>query len=685
MGWIDWMKRALAFPPARPAFDESAHAFGVGDSWSGVTVTEEGAMNLSTVYACVRVVSDAMAALPLILYTVSDKGKKRASTHPTYPVLKEQPNAWMTSFEYRNAKFLHLLLWGNHYSEIEHDPESGQVTGLFPIPPKRVRKYMEGGRLWYEVTVEGLPNVKIPDYRMHHVKGIGVTGFVGLSPVKLAAQSLGLTSAAEEYGSRFFGMGGRPSGVLKHPGQLTDEAYARLQESWGTTGLSQSHKVKILEEGMGFDVIGVPPEEAQFLQTRQFQTAEVARWFRVPPTLIGDLANATYSNSEQQSLDFVKYCLRPWASNDEQALRRDVLIGADKQRYDVEYLFDDLLRGDTLSRAQAYQIRMSYGGLTINEQRRAENLSQVPNGDDLFMPLNLGKVMPDGSLLAPVSAEPPAPEPAQIEEGAPTEAAQLEGRRLLVDFEQRALEGVEQRAMVADAYMEPMAEVMGRTVRKETRDIRKQMASYANFGADFEAFFVWLREYEAELAPFMRKSLGPVLNTMMLAVVDAASREIGKPSVGLTEAYRAWVQGYLERYGGEYGSESYAQLRALVEDAVLAGDEPAAAVETRLTEWDDKRPAKEAHAESVNFSNAGAIAVWEGYRVERVRWRTNAGACPMCARMHDKVVGIRETFVNAGDEVHGAEGEKMTVSKARRHPPLHNGCTCGVSAEVSNE
>jgi HK97 family phage portal protein len=672
--------RAFVAPPVRPADDEAAARFGaVSDSWTGIAVTPTGALNISAVYASVRAVADAMASLPLVMYERQGRNKVRAEGHPTYAVLKEQANRWMTAYEYRQVKYAHLLLWGNHFAEIEHD-SNGRVIGLFPLRPDRVQMHIVEGDPVYEVIVPGLPNVMLPRWRVHHVKGLGTSGWLGYSPIALGANAMGLALAAEEYGGRFFGSGGRPSGVLKHPGQLGDEAYERLRESWNAAGLTHAHKTKILEEGMEYETIGVPPEEAQFLQTRQFQLTEVARWFRVPPVLIGDLVRATYTNAEQQMIDFVQNCLRPWASNDEQALHRDVLIGGDKQRFDIEYLFADLLRGDTAARYAAYQIAVTHGISTINEARAAENLPPVANGDELYMPLQVGRVLADGGIEAPTQAEEPG-NGEQMAVERPEEPDTFVQRILETTRERRALDGLNQRAMVAQAYIEPLLEVLGRTVRKEVRDIRKELGKIA-IGGSIEDFFAWLKEYERELAPYMRRSLGPVLRTMMLQVAGIASAEVGQPSPGLTEALQAWVDGYTERYGAEYGDESYNQLRALYAATLEDGGAAEEALGQRLTEWEEKRPGKEARSESVNFASAAAIAVWEGYRVERIRVRANAGACGFCRRLDGRVVGIRESIIRKGDELEGDDGARMTISRDRKHPPFHGECSCGITAEV---
>jgi len=666
MGLADWLKRAFA--PVRPSDPASLGAFGIAAPVAGLpVVTESSALNIATVYACARAISDAMAAMPLILYRSDGKTKTRANQHPAYAVLKEQANPLMTAFEYRQTKYLHLCLWGNHYAEKVFD-DRGRVVALYPIPPSRVTVRYEGGELLYDVLMANGQSVRFQAWKIHHVKGMSNDGFVGMSPIRLAANSLGFTQAADEYGAQFFASGGRPKAILKASTELTPEAIQRLETAWGR---DSGNKTRILEQGWSYESIGINPNDAQFLETRAFQRNEIARWFRVPPAIIGDLEHATYANAEQQALDFVTNCLRPWASNDEQALRRDVLTGSDRQTYDVEYLFDDLLRGDTATRFESYRTAINNGIMSPNEARAKENLPPIEYGDNYYMPLQTGRIGEDGALLAPVSAGEMRALPAPVVEG--------EYRVVpSVGQEQRTDRAIEQRARVADGYADAIAEVLGRTVKKEARDIRKQIDMLHR--GDVEGFLTWLRSYVEELSPFIVRSLTPVLRTLMLAVVGSVAQELDKDDTGLTDAFRAWVDGYALRYGQEYGDESYAQLRALIEEMASIGGDIPEAVETRLTEWDERRAEKEARSESVNVVGAMAIAAYQAYNVQRITWRANAGACPICRQMDGRTVQITESFARKGDELAAEGQDTITVSRDRKHPPLHGGCTCGIGA-----
>ena len=288
---------------------------------------------MTAVYSCVRILSEAIASLPLHLYRYTEcGGKEKATDSPLYFLLHDEPNLEMTSFVFRETLMTHLLLWGNAYAQIIRNGK-GEVTALYPLMPDRMTVDRdENGRLYYEymVSTDDAPinkksTVRLLPFDVLHIPGLGFDGLVGYSPIAMAKNSIGMAIACEEYGAKFFANGAAPSGVLEHPGTIKDPS--RVRESWTQTfgGSSNAHKVAVLEEGMKYTPISISPEQAQFLETRKFQIDEIARIFRVPPHMVGDLEKSSFSNIEQQSLEFVKYTLDPWVSRWEQNLVRSLL------------------------------------------------------------------------------------------------------------------------------------------------------------------------------------------------------------------------------------------------------------------------------------------------------------------------------------------------------------------------
>src|SRR5512139_148842 len=287
-----------------------------GDSIShtGVSVSPESSLRSTAVFACVRVLSETLASLPLITYRRLQRGKERATDFYLYPILHDVPNPEMTSFTFRETLTSHVALWGNGFAEMQLDG-SGRVQALWPLLPNQtVPTRAADGSLMYKTYVPGAGYRGLPAERVLHVRGLGLDGMMGLSPIGQARNAVGLALATEEFGGRVFGNGSMPGVILKYPGNLSDEQYEAAQSSWQAAhgGLTNSHRVAILEGGIEAEKIGIPNDDAQFLETRKFQVREIARLFRVPPHLISDLEQATFSNIEQQSLEFVIYTMMPW-------------------------------------------------------------------------------------------------------------------------------------------------------------------------------------------------------------------------------------------------------------------------------------------------------------------------------------------------------------------------------------
>lgn len=343
-------------------------------------------MQLSAVYACVRVIAETVASLPLHLYRHIDEGKQRATKHPLYPLLHDAPNPEMTSFILRETTMTHLLLWGNSFSQILRNGR-GEVLGLYPLLPDKMQVTRnEDGELIY-LYQNNLNRMAFHRDEILHIPGLGFDGLVGYSPIAMAKNSIGLALATEEFGSSFFSNGAAPGGVLEHPGTLKDPS--KVRESWNKLfqGSGNSNKVAVLEEGMTYKPIGIPPNEAQFLETRKYQTEEICRIYRVPPHLIADLDKATFSNIEHQSISFVVHTIRPWLVRLEQAMNKALLTPDEKKDYFIEFNVDGLLRGDYESRMNGYATARQNGWMSANDIRRLENMNLIPTeeGGDLYL------------------------------------------------------------------------------------------------------------------------------------------------------------------------------------------------------------------------------------------------------------------------------------------------------------
>ena len=373
----------------------SSYRFFLGGSTSGKIVTERSAMQMTAVYSCVRILAEAIAGLPLHLYTYKeDGGKEKAIGHPLYLLLHDEPNPEMSSFVFRETLMTHLLLWGNAYAQIIRNGK-GEVVALYPLMPNRMTVDRDSsGQLFYSYQMNNsdAPTMKtgtviLKPSDVLHIPGLGFDGLVGYSPIAMAKNAIGLAIATEEYGAKFFANGATPGGLLEYPGTVKDPD--RVRESWnkGFSGSQNAGKVAILEEGMKYTPISIAPEQAQFLETRKFQINEIARIFRVPPHMVGDLEKSSFSNIEQQSLEFVKYTLDPWVVRWEQSLSRALFTPEEKKQYFFKFNVEGLLRGDYQSRMNGYATARQNGWMSANDIRELENLDRIPaeEGGDLYL------------------------------------------------------------------------------------------------------------------------------------------------------------------------------------------------------------------------------------------------------------------------------------------------------------
>jgi HK97 family phage portal protein len=376
-------------------YSGSNYTYLFGATTSGKTVNEFTAMQTTAVYSCVRILAEAVASLPLHVYRYKENGKERVYNHHLYHILHNEPNTEMSSFVFRETLMSHLLIWGNAYAQIIRDG-AGRVVALYPLLPNKMTVSRDkNGEIYYIYTTTSDENPNFKDYGsvvlrkqdVLHIPGLGFDGLVGYSPIAMAKNAVGMTIATEEYGASFFANGANPGGVLEHPGVLKDPK--KVRDSWNEVyrGTANAHKIAVLEEGMKYQQIGIPPEEAQFLETRKFQINEIARLYRIPPHMVGDLEKSSFSNIEQQSLEFVKYTLDPWVIRWEQAMQRSLLLPKEKQEFFIRLNVDGLLRGDYQSRMNGYSVARQNGWLSANDIREMEDMNPIPDeeGGNLYL------------------------------------------------------------------------------------------------------------------------------------------------------------------------------------------------------------------------------------------------------------------------------------------------------------
>lgn len=387
-------------------------------SGTGLRVSADSAMRLTAVYACVRILSETMASLPFVLYrTDASGGKVRVTNHWLYRLFARRPNRFQNPFEWREMMQGHLALRGNAYNRIVSNTR-GEITELVPIHPDRIRiEILPSGEFRYRVTDRSGSESVLPRGEVWHLRGLSSDGLLGMSPIEIARESVGMALAAQDYGARFFANDAKPTGGwIEFPGSFKDaEAKKVFRESYqqAQSGANRG-KVLVLENGMKFHEVGVTNRDAQFLELRKFQITDIARLFRVPPHMIGDLDRATFSNIEQQSLEFVMHTMTPWAERWEASIEAELL--PDDEGLEVEFDFANLMRGDAASRAGYYQSGIQNGWLTRNEARLAENLNPLEGLDEPLRPLNMTEESDAEEAEGEPAEKPPTPEPKEPED-----------------------------------------------------------------------------------------------------------------------------------------------------------------------------------------------------------------------------------------------------------------------------
>lgn len=469
---------------------------GGGISPAGTVVTPESALRVATVYACVRILAETVASLPLHLYRRRpDGGKERADDHPLYETLHDFPNAWQTSLEFFEQQMYYTVLRGNGLAEIKSGLR-GSVQQLMPINPGRIKgppEQLPSGELRYRIADEDSGKDRyLHSGEVIHIRGMSSDGFWGLTPITHASTTIGVALASDMLEASQLRNGVKPSGTYTHPGSLSDTAYNRMKAQMAETGgYAQAGKTLILEEGMKWEAVAMTNRDAQFIEAKKLRPGEIARIFRVPPHMIGDHdKGASYASVEQQALDFVVHSVRPWLVRIEQAIKRDLI--SQHRTFFCEFLADALLRGDLKSRYDAYAIGIQNEILNPNECRGFENLNPYDGGEEYR---NRITQKPDGATAAePVT--PPRRQQQSQDDSTIDDEEDTQASRLLRVF---------------------MQDVAGRIASREIKELSKR-AKHAK--ADSDQFREWLAGFYGQHAQYVDSAINPLCEALQVRMSD---------------------------------------------------------------------------------------------------------------------------------------------------------------------
>lgn len=629
-------------------------------SSAGVTVNTTEALGSSAFFAGVRVISEDVGSLPLILYLQQERGKQRAKDHPLYPILKEAANPLMTAMQLRETLTGHVLTWGDGFAYV--DRRDGFVESVWPLRPDRMVTKVDRdslGRPTVEHAYDDPENgirVRLPRDRVFRVSGLGFDGIRGYSLVAMHRNAIGLSLAMEEYGSRFFANGSRPSGVLKHPRTVSPEARDRIKNDWERLhqGLDNAQRVAILEEGVEWQQVGLPMEDTQFLEGRKFQVTEMARILRVPPHKLADLERATFSNIEDQGIDYLTSSLRTWLIRWEQAISLRLLTQGERERgLFAEHIVEDLLRGDIKTRYDAYATGRQWGWLNGDDIAEKENMDPLPDGQGTayLVPLNMQP--------APVAGQQPVDSDDDDDDEEP--------RGLPATRNRRSAEG---RRRIASSFEDLFADADLRLAKMERSEVERLVKKHLD-SRSVSTFEQAVTELFEELEPRHAERFKPIMDTLMRDVAAEAADEIGGDVDDLSDRLAAFVAVYnRDHVGYHVASARQAILNELV------ADDPAQAVRDHLDRTVDERPARTARKQTVQLQNATSYTVWQSSGVRTMRWQTFGDNCPYCTSMAGMTQSTGEPFLPAGGKLQPEGTYQLKPAANILHPPLHDGCDC---------
>ena len=665
---------------------------------AGAYVDESTALQSAAVLACVRLLAGTLAGLPLHAYKRVRSGKERDSDSALAGTLAA-PNSWQTGYRWRETLWQWVLLYGNAPNRIVWD-RRGEPAGLEPLEPWNVTyKESAGGDLVYRYSNPRTRQTEMLGAgEVLHVRGLTSDGKIGYGVVEqLMRQSLGLTLTLQESAATFYGNASMLSGVVTPGKNVTPQSRDAFLKSWNTMhqGPRNAGRVALLDFGDKYQPIQVPPDQAQFLESRQYSTLEIARAFGVPPHLIGVADSQSYASAEQNNLEFVQYTLLPYLRNFEDEVWRGLIVEDERKERFVAHVVAGLLRGDIKSRYEAYAVGVQNGWINRNEVRSLEDMNEEPGLDEFLAPLNMTTAPALAAQAEQTIEGPPEPAPAPVEAlpqppaPTPTRRALLDDDGALVaetseeDDDPEPEEGVRltegQRAArkdrqgLAQEMMILWDDAAGRLVKREVADLRRKMATLQPF--DAATFSEWMEEFYRDLQPKIPAYFAPVLKASIKAALRSVERELGRKVTGDFEEF---IAGYLSNLSADWVGSSQGQLGALLEenaDPALAGE----AIGQRVDEWEEKRPGKTGRREAYNSINAGAVESFVFAGVAALVWAARGKSCGFCRRMHGRRVATGQPFVQDAT-LTLEDGQSMRVYGAKKHGSLHDGCDCTIVA-----
>jgi HK97 family phage portal protein len=539
---------------------------------AGISVTESSALEYSPIYTAVKILAETILSLPLIYYErIGDKEKKRAVDQPLYPILHDIANPEMSAPVFREVMQGHLGTWGNGYAEIEYDG-AGRIKALWPLrPDKMTPERVQGtGVLIYKYILPdwlGSKGVVLPASRVFHIPAFGFDGIMGYSPIRYNRESIGLGMGQQEYSARLFSNDARPGIVLKYGGVMNKNVKDRMREDWEEmhSGLTNKHRIAILEDGLDIKEIGFPPQETQLIESRRFSLEDAARIYRIPMHMMGDLSRSTNNNIEEQSQEFISYCIYPWLVRWEKQILLKLQTEPERKKYFAEFLVDGFLRADIEKRYKAYDIAWRNSWINADEIREKENMNPQPDGQGkkYWAPLNM---LPVDMVINP-----------ELNPKAQTDPV----------VQTKSFRSLEGRQRIKTAYKRLFRDAVFRMLWKEKQNIPKEAERFLK-ESDEAGFFDWLETFYREDQDYIQRQVLPVYWSYAELIYAETAEEIGIETK-LTPDFEVFIRKYVADFVVNYTKNSINEIKAL---------KTAEEIRKLVESWDQIKPETIAQTET---------------------------------------------------------------------------------------
>ncbi len=631
---------------------------------AGVGIDKDSALSLPAVYNAIRVLSETAASLPLELFRrTGPREKERATDHPLYNLVKNEPNGNQTSTAWRESLFANLHGWGNGFSKISFF--RGMPAKIEHVKAENTKVFEKAGtgNKAFKAGAGTGDSENFPRGRFLHVHLYSYDGLAGLSPIAKARQSLGLAKAGRDFQARFFKDDGTPGGAIETEQKLDQEAKDLVKKDWKNkfTGEEGWHEPAVLDMGMDWKEISIPQRDAQFIETQDFSVREIARMFNIQPHLIKDLDDATFSNIDTQSLEFVKFSLRPILVKFEQELNRKLIPEEEKGELFFEHQLQGLLRGDVEARSEFYRTGISNGFFTPNEVRSFENLNPIDGGDKLFLQNNMLAIAEEGTDPDDLSAEQDDAEDARDR----AEMMKREGDKTI------EVRNANQKSQIKQDFQPTFIDAAERIIRRETSDILDIARS--TLPQDRQGFEDRLDEFLEDHTEFFREQFIPPSQTLVSQIIPILEDEAGQSLENFDEEEEiiTTLDGSAEAHANEVRDRTLETIQT-----PEGRDEPIAAIEERFNDRRRERPEGVGKREASEVAGSVELAAFTFAGISRKIWvDAPDDSCPACRNLNGVVVEINARFAQAGEDI---TGEGWTPTSSVQRPPLHTGCTCSI-------